>query len=399
MSSAPAFNLARPVLWLALVLIAIHVVRQGTDENSDTWILLAFSFIPARYGEIGPLLPGGEAARFWTPATYAFLHADTLHLTVNLIWMASFGGALARRFGAVRFLLLSLFAAIAGAALHYLFHAGEEAIMIGASGAVSGMMAATARFAFAPGGPLSGRTADPAAYLVAAEPLSAIFSRSRALGFILVWFAVNLLFGLGGGLLAGVSGPIAWEAHIGGFLAGLLLFPWLDPVRSDHSAGNLTRTLLKSADAEARQREAQMTVARIINEKGRDVVTISPGASLAEVAALLSEKRIGAVVVIEDGELLGILSERDIVRGLARHGAEVLNKLASDCMTSRVVTCRPEDTINDVMQKMTTGRFRHLPVIENGKLAGLVSIGDIVKRRIEEVEREAEQIREYIATA
>jgi CBS domain-containing protein len=142
-----------------------------------------------------------------------------------------------------------------------------------------------------------------------------------------------------------------------------------------------------------------MTVARIINEKGRDVVTIGPGASLAEVAALLSEKRIGAVVVIDNGELLGILSERDIVRGLARHGAEVLNKLASDCMTSRVVTCRPEDTINDVMQKMTTGRFRHLPVIENGALAGLVSIGDIVKRRIEEVEREAEQIREYIATA
>ena len=142
-----------------------------------------------------------------------------------------------------------------------------------------------------------------------------------------------------------------------------------------------------------------MTVARIINEKGRDVVTTGPAASLAEVAALLSEKRIGAVLVMDGDTLLGILSERDIVRGLARHGGEALNKLASDCMTARVVTCRPEDTINDVMQKMTTGRFRHLPVIENGRLAGLVSIGDIVKRRIEEVEREAEQIREYIATA
>ena len=142
-----------------------------------------------------------------------------------------------------------------------------------------------------------------------------------------------------------------------------------------------------------------MTVAQIIKEKGRDVVTTGPEVSLADVAALLSEKRIGAVVVVDGANLLGILSERDIVRGLARHGADALQKLASDCMTSRVVTCRPEDTINEVMQKMTTGRFRHLPVMENGRLAGIVSIGDIVKRRIEEVEREAEQIREYIATA
>jgi CBS domain-containing protein len=142
-----------------------------------------------------------------------------------------------------------------------------------------------------------------------------------------------------------------------------------------------------------------MTVARIINEKGRDVVATRPEASLADVAAILSEKRIGAVLVMDRDSLLGILSERDIVRAIARHGAAALGKLASDCMTSRVVTCRPEDTINDVMGKMTSGRFRHLPVLENGKLAGLVSIGDIVKRRIEEVEREADQIREYIATA
>ena len=142
-----------------------------------------------------------------------------------------------------------------------------------------------------------------------------------------------------------------------------------------------------------------MTVARIINEKGRDVVTTSPEKSLAEIAAILSEKRIGAILVVEDGAIRGIVSERDIVRALARHGSEALRKLAADCMTTRVVTCRPEDTINDVMQKMTSGRFRHLPVVENGNLAGIVSIGDVVKRRIEEVEKEAEQIREYIATA
>jgi CBS domain-containing protein len=142
-----------------------------------------------------------------------------------------------------------------------------------------------------------------------------------------------------------------------------------------------------------------MTVAHIIGEKGRDVVTVPPEVSLAEVAAILSEKRIGAVVVVEKDALRGILSERDIVRAVAKHGAEALRKLAAECMTARVVTCRPEDTINDVMHIMTSGRFRHLPVIENGRLAGLVSIGDVVKRRIEDVEREAEQIREYIATA
>ena len=142
-----------------------------------------------------------------------------------------------------------------------------------------------------------------------------------------------------------------------------------------------------------------MTVSRIINEKGRDVVTAAPDASLAVIAATLTEKRIGAVMVVEDDAIHGIVSERDIVRAVAKHGGDGLSMLAGEWMTANVVTCKPEDTINEVMQKMTTGRFRHLPVVENGKLAGIVSIGDVVKRRIEDVEREAEQIREYIATA
>ncbi|HEX9904967.1 MAG TPA: CBS domain-containing protein [Propylenella sp.] len=142
-----------------------------------------------------------------------------------------------------------------------------------------------------------------------------------------------------------------------------------------------------------------MTVGRIINEKGRDVVTVSPGTSLEEIASTLSQKRIGAVVVVEDDAIRGIVSERDIVLAIAADGAGALKKVAADRMTSRVVTCRMEDTIHDVMQKMTSGRFRHLPVVEDGHLSGIVSIGDVVKRRIEDVEREAEQIREYISTA
>lgn len=142
-----------------------------------------------------------------------------------------------------------------------------------------------------------------------------------------------------------------------------------------------------------------MTVARIINEKGREVVTTGVGVSLAEVAALLSQKRIGAVIVADGGAIRGILSERDIVGALAKHGAEALGKLAGDVMTEKVMTCRPDETIHDVMQKMTSGRFRHLPVVDAGQLVGIVSIGDVVKWRIEEVEREADEIRGYIATA
>jgi membrane associated rhomboid family serine protease len=229
MDRAPAFNVPPVVLWLAVALAAVHVVRQVVSPEADAWLVLAFAFIPARYGPLAAMLPGGWAACFWTPATYAFLHADWLHLGVNVIWMASFGSALARRFGAARFLVLSLLSAVAGAGLHYVVYAGDEGLMVGASGAVSGMMAAAARFAFARGGPLGGGV-GPRAYHIPAQSLMAALANSRALAFILVWFGVNLLFGLGGEMLPGVSGPIAWQAHVGGFLAGLLAFPLLDPV-------------------------------------------------------------------------------------------------------------------------------------------------------------------------
>jgi membrane associated rhomboid family serine protease len=230
-----AINLPPVVLWLSVALFAVHVIRQLISETADEWVLLTFAFIPTRYGADVAFLPGGVAARFWSPITYAFLHGDWVHLFVNIIWMASFGGALARRFGGVRFLLLSLVSALAGVGLHYILHASDQALVIGASGAVSGMMAGTARFAFSPNGPLAGGRTT-AAFRVPAEPILSAFRNRRVVGFVIIWFAVNLLFGFAGGMVAGVSGPIAWEAHIGGFLAGLLSFPLLDPVRPKNTA-------------------------------------------------------------------------------------------------------------------------------------------------------------------
>jgi CBS domain-containing protein len=143
-----------------------------------------------------------------------------------------------------------------------------------------------------------------------------------------------------------------------------------------------------------------MTVRSILERKGREVVTVAPEQTLADAARLLSENRIGAVVLVNaDQGVLGILSERDIVRAIAAEGAVALDRPISAFMTSKVQVCNEAATVNEVMQVMTEGRFRHLPVEKDGRLVGLVSIGDVVKWRMEEVEREAEEIRTYIATA
>ena len=143
-----------------------------------------------------------------------------------------------------------------------------------------------------------------------------------------------------------------------------------------------------------------MTVKAILSRKGTDVVTVEPKASLTETVKMLASKRIGAVVVTGvDQRVIGILSERDIVRAVGERGPQVLDETVDSVMTRKVVTCAEADTVAAIMERMTAGKFRHLPVVENGRLAGIISIGDVVKRRIEDVEREAEQIREYLATA
>jgi len=142
-----------------------------------------------------------------------------------------------------------------------------------------------------------------------------------------------------------------------------------------------------------------MNVAAILKFKGREVVTSAPNKSLLDIADLLGKHGIGCVVITgADGKVAGIVSERDIVREIARAGSNVLKEPVATCMTKAVVTCRESDTIDRLMAEMTAHRFRHMPVVERGRLCGLVSIGDVVRMRIAETEMEAAAMREYIAT-
>jgi CBS domain-containing protein len=140
-----------------------------------------------------------------------------------------------------------------------------------------------------------------------------------------------------------------------------------------------------------------MLIAQILAGKGSDVVSTRPEATIAEVAGLLKEKRIGAVVVTNaDGRLCGIISERDLARGLASYGSKLLDMKVGGLMTSDVVTCSPDDGIETLMQTMTEGRFRHLPVVKDGELTGIISIGDVVKHRLKELEAETHMLQDYI---
>jgi len=141
-----------------------------------------------------------------------------------------------------------------------------------------------------------------------------------------------------------------------------------------------------------------MTVASILKTKGSETITLSETNTVEEAVSLLAEKKIGAVVVASsDGGVAGIFSERDIVRGLSEHGTDLLNRPVSELMTRNVVTCTSSHTIDNVMESMSQGRFRHVPVVDDGKLTGIISIGDIVKSKISQLENETSAMRDYIA--
>jgi membrane associated rhomboid family serine protease len=243
-SEPPAFNAPAVVLGLVGALFGVHLLATFMDQAEANRLIAYFALSPARYaplatGEVVPL-PGGMLVDLAGFVTHIFLHADWGHLIFNSIWLLAFGTPVARRFGATRFLIFFLICGIIGGLTHVIIHAGELVFVVGASGAVSGLMGGAARFVFLAGGPLGLMTARdpslPGAPRAQATILQALSDR-RTLIFVGVWLGLNLLFGLSGLSLSGETVSIAWEAHLGGFAAGLLLFGFFDPMKQSPSGG------------------------------------------------------------------------------------------------------------------------------------------------------------------
>jgi membrane associated rhomboid family serine protease len=243
----PIFNVPMAVVATLAVLVLVHLVREWVlTPQQDAQVLLWFAFIPARYdaaATAGAGAVGGLGPQIWTFLSYALLHGSWAHLGLNGIWLLAFGTPIARRFGALRYLLFFALTAAAGAAAHLATQTNAYVPVIGASASISGFMAAAIRFVFQRSGPLGliGRN-DPQSYRVPALPLVHVLRDPRVLVFLAVWFGLNILFGVGSLSLDGNDQPVAWQAHIGGFLAGLLAFPLFDPVRAappDHGGDDL----------------------------------------------------------------------------------------------------------------------------------------------------------------
>ncbi len=237
----PIFNLQATIVAIAVFLTAIHIARTFLSQESDLWLLFTFGFVPARYDPLFVYyeqMPGGAGSDVWSFVSYALLHGSWIHLGVNIAWMVAFGTPVLRRFGTLRFLALSLVAAVAAAALHLATHWGEFIPMIGASGAISGQMGAAVRFAFQRHVLFGNPNDDDSRWKQPALPLGAAFRDVRVLAFVVIWFAVNIVFGTTS-MIPGEEAPVAWQAHIGGFLVGLLLFRFFDPTPTPTPSRNL----------------------------------------------------------------------------------------------------------------------------------------------------------------
>ena len=256
----PMFFVPFVVTALVVTLLAIHAVVSQIGVASQNAVVRDLAFIPGRLTlaiwpdrlvdllarvNADPIaLEQAEALRYfhvplggvWTLLTYALLHGSWAHVAINSVWLVAFGPPVARRFGSLRFLLFFAMTAIAGGLAHWAANPMDASPLIGASAAVSGLMAAAARFIFQPGAALSGRR-DVSRLVVEADDerrtpsLLQLLGQRRALVFIAIWMATNFIFGAGAQALGASDAPVAWIAHVGGFLAGLLAFPLFDRSR------------------------------------------------------------------------------------------------------------------------------------------------------------------------
>ena len=226
----PILNVPGAVVLAAAVMIAVQVVRGVLPDEIDITVLLSLAFIPARYSGAAPELPGGYLTAVTSFVTYMVVHGGWIHLLVNVLWMLAFGTAVARRLTTFGFYGFSILCGIAGALTHLVFHWGEMAPMVGASAAISGQMAGALRFIF-----FARREPGQRAPDFSQTPLASLAETlrdHRILGFVIFWFVLNAYFGLTSVSFGGGNDGIAWEAHIGGFLCGLLIFGLFDPPRT-----------------------------------------------------------------------------------------------------------------------------------------------------------------------
>ena len=227
----PIFNIPSIIVFWLAVLILLHVGRSLLTEESDDWFVLALAFIPNRYAHDHLNWPGGLLSAWLSPLTHMLLHGDGTHLMLNAASLAAFGTICARRLGAIRFMALAIASGLAGCALFYIFNANLVAPLIGASGAIAGLMAVALQLLFSAidtnSGPSIRDLVAKTPERIAVKPLPKLIADPRMQVATTMWLLINLLaaFGLG---TPGAVGTIAWEAHIGGFFAGLLAFAALD---------------------------------------------------------------------------------------------------------------------------------------------------------------------------
>ena len=242
----PAFNVPAPVLWLIIAMAAAYAIfAYALTPDLQDQAIVDFALFPVRY--FGPegggpffTFPGGTAGALWTLITYTFMHGSWIHLGANSVWLLAFGAPVARRLGTTRFFVFYFVCGIFGALTHIMLYPHSVLPVIGASAAISGVMGGAARFVFLSGGPLGalGGAAQGEAASGRKAGIGEALTNKNTLIFVGAWIGINLLFGPTGFTSAlGSSAPVAWEAHLGGFLAGLLLFGFFDPVPLSPSGG------------------------------------------------------------------------------------------------------------------------------------------------------------------